>query len=53
MSILELLIDCYYEKMTVDQAVEFIKRCYQETPTEDQIKRAKRFVKNIVDEEWE
>jgi len=52
MSILELLIDCYYDGMTIAKAKEFIERCYEETVTEDQIKRAKRYVKNIMDEEW-
>lgn len=48
-----LLINCFYEGMTVAAAVDFITRCYEETPTEKQIAAAKKTIKECNNVDWE
>ena len=48
-----ILINCYYDGMTVSQAKEFIKSVYKyEQVTEKQINNAKKTILNCTNKEW-
>lgn len=47
-----LLMNCYYDGMTIKEAIDFIGRCYWEVPTEKQIENAKRIIKDCTNKEW-
>jgi len=46
------LLNCYYDGKTVDEAVEFIKSCYGEQPTDRQIAKVKQIIKTQMNKEW-
>ncbi len=48
----QLLISCFYDGMSVSEAVAFISRCYQETPTPRQIQNAKKTIKACTGIDW-
>jgi ABC-type multidrug transport system ATPase subunit len=45
-------MNCFFDGMTVEEAVAFISRCYGETPTERQIKNAQKAIKDCTGKEW-
>lgn len=47
-----LLINCFYDGMTLGQAIAYIERCYTETPTDRQIKLAQNSIKACTGKEW-
>ena len=47
-----LLTNCFYDGMTLGEAVSFIKRCYSETPTERHIKAAQKSIKECTGKDW-
>jgi len=47
-----LLINCFYDGMTLGEAIIFIKRCYQEAPTEKQIASAQKIIKESAGIDW-
>jgi|GEM_PF-2217953 hypothetical protein len=47
-----LLINTYFDGMTLDQAIAFITRCYGKAPTEKQIQEAKQSIKNSTNVDW-
>lgn len=49
--VVELLINCYYDKMTVVQAVEFVKR-FGVTPSQKKIDQAKEIIKKCTYQDW-
>ena len=49
----DLLMNCYYEGMTIEQSIEFITRCYDKAPTEKQLENAKKSIKQFANKEWE
>lgn len=44
---------CYYDGMTLAQAVNFIERYYNSTPSEKQIEKVKSEIKSCLNKEWE
>lgn len=48
----KLLLNCYHDGMTVSEAISFISRCYQEKPTEKQLKDVKLLIKEFSKKEW-
>lgn len=47
-----LLMNCFYDNMTIAEAADFIIRCYGEEPTERQIKNAQKTIKSTLNVEW-
>ena len=47
-----LLKNCYFDGMTIAQAVEFATRVYQEAPTNRQIENVKKSIKESTGIEW-
>lgn len=48
----DLLLNCYWDGMTLGAAIIFIKRCYSETPSEKHIKAAKKLIKECTGKNW-
>ena len=48
----QLLLNCYWDGMTLANTVEYIARCFGETPTERQISAAKKAVKDSTGKDW-
>jgi hypothetical protein len=49
----DLLKRCYYDGMTVMEAVQFIERAYNKKITEKSIKIAKANIKSLTNIDWE
>jgi len=49
----ELLKRCFYDKMTVTEAVKFIEKSYGKKVTEKSIKTAKENIKACSNIDWE
>lgn len=47
-----LLMNCYYDGLTIEQTIAFVSRCYWETPTARQIENVKREIKETLNIEW-
>ena len=47
-----LLINCYYDGMTLGEAISFIKRCYQTSPSAKHIADAKQSIKDCTGVDW-
>lgn len=47
-----LLINCWYDGMTIEQAKYFIRRNYQEEVTEKQLNKVKEIIKNQAKKVW-
>lgn len=47
-----LLTNCYYDGMTVNEAKEFIKRNYQEEVTEKVLNKVKAKILSTTNKEW-
>ena len=47
-----ILINCFYSGLTVSQARDFIMRCYGENPSEKQITKAQKSIKESTGREW-
>lgn len=47
-----LLINCWYDGMTIEQAKDFIRRNYQEEVTEKQLNKVKEIIKNQAKKVW-
>ena len=47
-----LLINCYFDGMTVKEATDFISRCYQEVPTQRQINAAMKTIREQTNKSW-
>jgi transposase-like protein len=47
-----LLINCYYDGMTVSEAKDFIKRNYKEEASEKAINKAKQKILSTTNKEW-
>lgn len=47
-----LLMNCYYDGLSIEEAKEFIEKCYHEVPTQKQIENAKKIIKNCENKEW-
>lgn len=47
-----ILLNCYYDGLTIEQAKEFIRDCYKEEVTEKQIEKAKLIIMNCEKKEW-
>ena len=47
-----LLINCFFSGLTITQAQEFILRCYGENPSEKQIEKAQKSIKQSTGREW-
>jgi len=52
MKMTNLLMNCYYDGMTVSQAKEFIKRNYKEEVTENTLNKVKQKILNNTNKEW-
>jgi hypothetical protein len=52
MKMTNLLMNCYYDGMTVKQAKEFIKNAYQEEVTEKALNKVKQKILNNTNKEW-
>jgi transposase-like protein len=52
MKMTNLLMNCYYDGMTVKQAKEFIKSAYQEEVTEKALNKVKQKILNNTNKEW-
>lgn len=48
-----LLMNLYYDNYTVSQAIDFITRCYDKSPTEKMINKVKSEIKSNNLKEWE
>ena len=46
------LKDCYFDGMTIEQAVDFISRTCGETPTAKQIEKVKKSLASCGLKEW-
>lgn len=47
-----ILINCYYDGMTFGEAVAFINRCYGEYPTQREISKAQKSIKECTGKDW-
>ena len=47
-----LLMNCYYDKMNLQEAINFISRTTGEAPTEKSIKTAQSKIKKLNNKEW-
>lgn len=47
-----VLMDCYFDGLTVAEAKEWIERVYQEKVTDKAIERAKNTVRTQMNKEW-
>ena len=52
MGMKRLLIALYYDGKSLKKAKAFIKRAYQETPTDRQIKSAQKSIKDSTGKDW-
>ena len=52
MGMKRLLIALYYDGKSLKEAKAFIRRAYQETPTERQIKIAQKSIKDSTGKDW-
>jgi transposase-like protein len=52
MKMTNLLMNCYYDGMTVKQAKEFIERNYKEEVTEKALNKVKQKILNNTNKEW-
>lgn len=48
----DLLSRCYYDGMTVTEAVDFISRCYGEAPTAKQVEKTQAIIKSCNGQDW-
>ena len=48
-----LLIDCFYNEMTLQEAIEFITSAYREAPSARSIEAAKKSIKACNNIDWE
>lgn len=48
MAIINLLTSEFYNWSTIEQAIEFITRCYDEIPSTKQIEKAKQIIKQCT-----
>ena len=49
----DLLKRCFYDKMTVTEAVKFIEKSYSKKVTEKQVETAKANIKKVSNIDWE
>ena len=47
-----LLINCYYDGMTVKEAITFITNSYHEEPTEKAIQEARALIRSTTNKNW-
>lgn len=47
-----LLMNCYFDGMTISEAIIFIERCYHEAPTQKQINNAMKTIKEQLNKTW-
>ena len=47
-----LLKNCYFDGMTLAQAIEFASRVYQEVPTDRQIANVRKSIKESTGIDW-
>lgn len=46
------LKSCYFDGMTLQQAIEFLTRCYGEVPSEKLIANVKKSIESSTKKEW-
>jgi hypothetical protein len=49
----EIMINCYFDKLTIKEAVEFAERCYSAKVTDRQIENVKKAIKSFEKIDWE
>lgn len=47
-----LLINLYYDGYGLDEAIEFIERCYQESPSQKVIAKVKDVISETTGKNW-
>lgn len=52
MNMKSLLMNGFYDGMTVAETLEFLERVYQVKPTEKQVSKAKNQIKEMTGKEW-
>jgi uncharacterized protein YpuA (DUF1002 family) len=48
----DLLISCYYDRMSLKEAISFVENSYGECPTERQINSAVKSIKDCTNIDW-
>ena len=52
MSTREILINCFYDGMTIDEAVKFATTAYNCNVTTRILNNVKKYIKNVTGKEW-